>query len=169
MEICKTPGGAVYSARPQSALSIGPSYLPYFCQNCWQFSFVNMNIYRSNFILIYNSTLIGHVSNFWQIRIFCIVLFFVADPYPHPHGSAWFCSPGSSSGIRIPNADSRFGSGPKSSYVKITAEILITNTIINIMWYKIFKHFVAFQKSVYFKSTVQLEFSSVFWQRPRPE
>ncbi len=35
---------------------------------------------------------------------------------PHPHGSAWFWSPGSASGIRILNADSRCGSG--LSYVK---------------------------------------------------
>jgi hypothetical protein len=44
----------------------------------------------------------------------------VADPHPHPHESAWFWSPGSASGIRIPNADSGCGFGLSS--VKISAE-----------------------------------------------
>ncbi len=50
---------------------------------------------------------------------------------PHLHGCAWFWSPGS-----------------ESSY-----EICITNTIINIIWYKIkiFKHFVIFQKICFLK------------------
>ncbi len=53
----------------------------------------------------------------------------VADP--HPHWSAWFWSPGSATGIR---------------YVKISDEIWIINTIIDIMWkkYKKFQTFCCF-------------------------
>jgi hypothetical protein len=50
----------------------------------------------------------------------------------------WFRSPLrihmiSVSWIRIPNADSRCGCGSRLSYVKFSDEILITNTMINIM------------------------------------
>ncbi len=57
-----------------------------------------------------------------RYSIFCIKQSALADMHPHPHESAWFWSPGSASGIRIPNADSRCGCGFGLSSVKISAE-----------------------------------------------
>jgi hypothetical protein len=80
--------------------------------------------------------------------LYSILMCNVADPHPHPHGSICFWSPGSASGIRIPNADSRCGCGSGISYVKISTDekkIKILNILL-----------------VYCKGTVQREFSSVF-------
>jgi hypothetical protein len=70
----------------------------------------------------------------------------VADP--HPDESAWFGSPGSASGIRIPNADSSCGCGSGINYVKI-APMKKKLKFLNI-------------SLVYFKGKVQREFRSVF-------
>jgi hypothetical protein len=78
-------------------------------------------------------------------------------------------SPESASGIRIPNADSRFKCRSGFGY-----EICITSTssILCDTEYNFLNISLLFKKSVYFKETVQQAFSSVFltyMDRPRPE
>jgi hypothetical protein len=52
-----------------------------------------------------------------EVRDLFILNFSVANLHPHP--STWFWSPGSASGIRILNADSRCGCGFKLSSEKL--------------------------------------------------
>jgi hypothetical protein len=87
-------------------------------------------------------------GSYRTVRSLYCVATSVADPHPHPHESAWFWSPGSASGIRIPNADSRCGCGSGINYVKI-APMIKKLKFLNI-------------SLVYFKGKVQREFRPVF-------
>jgi hypothetical protein len=92
----------------------------------------------------------------WFVLLCLMVVKVTSVADLHPHGSTWFWSPVSVSGIRIPNADSRCGCRSRSSYSKIQKyknldTYTITNTALSDKKLKFSNILLLFKKSVYFK------------------